>query len=226
MVCDSDRGGWDVDFDSRCFLAGGFHAGFTYGEPAVGIALLSSCGIELSSMFIQGSGKSGDGIGSGLDGRIGTGEDGPAFALAGSALRMLSGVREGRAHCADSKGFLDSIETPGDFARMIEASPAAVLSFDEVPTRLAVSGTVWRRVRLDLGGLLFSLPIDAANDACMAASGSFGSRIASLIVSSCIEKSSLLCAPVDAVDADFSKVAMRNLRAAFSMIVDVFSAMA
>jgi hypothetical protein len=137
-----NRGACDVDFDSRCFLAGGFHAGFTYGEPAVGIALLSSCGIELSSMFIQGSGRSGDGIGSGLEGKMGTGDVGPALSLAGSVLRMLSGVRAIRADRVDSEGFFDSVGKAGDFARMIEASPSAVPSFDEAPTPLAVSGTV------------------------------------------------------------------------------------
>ena len=62
----------------------------------MGMALLSNCGMELSSMFIQGSGKSGEGMGSGLEGMIGTGDEGPTSCFAGLDLRMLSGVREGR----------------------------------------------------------------------------------------------------------------------------------
>lgn len=94
MAWDSDFAGCEIDSDTRCFLVGGFHAGLVYGDPAVGIALLSSCGIELSSMFIHGSKMSGEGIGNGLEGTTAIGDEEPMPSFTGLVLQTPSGDLE------------------------------------------------------------------------------------------------------------------------------------
>lgn len=77
----------------------------------------------------------GDGIGSGLDGSMASGDAGSVFSLAGSILRIRSGDLErcsdlGYANTGSGGVSVDCTSGRGDFARMIEASPSAVPSLD------------------------------------------------------------------------------------------------